>query len=74
MLNQLAISLISGLRPLLGPSSCRYTITCTRYAIMQLEQKEFFDAFKLISMRLFSCYSAIWAIAVIGLVTYFFMN
>jgi putative component of membrane protein insertase Oxa1/YidC/SpoIIIJ protein YidD len=48
--------LILGLRPLLGPASCRYEIGCTQYALNQLEEKRLVQAIWLIIKRVFSCW------------------
>jgi putative component of membrane protein insertase Oxa1/YidC/SpoIIIJ protein YidD len=54
-LSFITIGLIRGLRPLLGPAVCRFTITCTNYAVLQLQQKPFFPACYLIIERLLLC-------------------
>jgi putative component of membrane protein insertase Oxa1/YidC/SpoIIIJ protein YidD len=50
------IALISGLRPLLGPSNvCTFTIGCTPYAIDQLKTQPLWPALKNISYRFYLC-------------------
>lgn len=48
--------LMQGIRPLLGPEDqCGYTITCTRYIRMQLEEQPLHKALWDIIRRLASC-------------------
>lgn len=51
--------LIAGLRPFLGPGLfgpvCRYPISCTQFALEQLENKPLFTALIAITKRIFSC-------------------
>jgi len=49
------IFMIQGLRPLLGPAHCKYPISCTKYAVIQLKTKPLFTALWLITKRLISC-------------------
>ncbi|NBQ17314.1 membrane protein insertion efficiency factor YidD [bacterium] len=42
-------------RPLLGPASCKFSIGCTQYALLQLEQPSFLIALKNITLRLVRC-------------------
>ncbi|TET05816.1 membrane protein insertion efficiency factor YidD [Candidatus Dependentiae bacterium] len=55
MINRLLIYLILVLRPLLGPACCKFTISCTQYAILQLKEKSFLPALWTILKRLLSC-------------------
>lgn len=56
ILNQLLIYLILGLRPLLGPPArCKFTVTCTQYAVLQLKEKPLFPAIWAIIKRLLAC-------------------
>jgi len=54
-LNKVTLFLIMGLRPLIGPAQCRYTITCTQFAAQQLQEKTFLYAVIAIVKRVFSC-------------------
>lgn len=51
----LCIMIIQGIRPLLGPADCKFPVTCTRYAIQQLQEQPLHRAFYLIAHRLLSC-------------------
>lgn len=55
MLKTVLILLIQGLRPLLGPGHCKYTFSCTPYALKQLEEKNILSALYAIIKRLLSC-------------------
>jgi len=54
-LGLLLIFLIRGLRPFLGPSHCKYPISCTNYAAEQLKTKPLLAAIWLITKRVLSC-------------------
>lgn len=54
-INYLLIFLLQGLRPLLGPSACRYSVGCTQYAVDQLREQNLFVAIWLVSKRLIAC-------------------
>lgn len=50
------IFLIRGIRPLLGPPGCcRYTITCTNFAVQQLQEQPLHKALWRIGKRVLSC-------------------
>ncbi len=50
------IFLIKGIRPLLGsPGCCRYTVTCTDFAVQQLQEQPLHKAIWRISKRVLSC-------------------
>ncbi|OGB84176.1 hypothetical protein A3F66_04505 [candidate division TM6 bacterium RIFCSPHIGHO2_12_FULL_32_22] len=54
--NNILYVLIYGLRPLLGPDAkCKFTISCTPYALMVLKEESLFKAVKLIVKRLIAC-------------------
>ncbi|OGB84296.1 hypothetical protein A3F66_04950 [candidate division TM6 bacterium RIFCSPHIGHO2_12_FULL_32_22] len=54
--NNILYILIYGLRPLLGPDArCKFTISCTPYALMILKEERLFRAIKLIVKRLIAC-------------------
>jgi putative component of membrane protein insertase Oxa1/YidC/SpoIIIJ protein YidD len=46
---------IVGLRPLLGPATCRYPIGCTTYALETLDRESLGKAMWLIIKRVVSC-------------------
>ena len=49
--------LILGIRPILGPPNCcKYIVTCTEYAEIQLKSKPFLQAIWLIIKRVFTCF------------------
>jgi len=56
MIKRILRFLILGLRPLLGPASCRYEIGCTQYALNQLEKERLVKAMWLIIKRILSCW------------------
>lgn len=49
------VTILVGLRPLLGPAACRYDIGCTQFAVIQLESLPLHKALWAISTRLLSC-------------------
>ncbi|MFI5333344.1 MAG: membrane protein insertion efficiency factor YidD [Candidatus Babeliales bacterium] len=49
------ITILVGLRPLLGPAACRYDIGCTQFAVIQLESLPLHKALWAIGTRLLSC-------------------
>lgn len=56
ILARLFIFLIRGLRPLLGsPGCCRYTVTCTDFAIQQFKEQPFHKALWRSFKRVLSC-------------------
>lgn len=56
MINKIILLFIKGIRPLLGPQGCcKYTITCTEYAEMQLKEKSLIPALWAIFKRVISC-------------------
>lgn len=54
-IKKLLIFILIGLRPLLGPATCRYAIGCTAYAREQLETQPIHRALWLISKRVLNC-------------------
>jgi hypothetical protein len=56
MINYLLIGCISAIRPLLGPASCRYSITCTPFAIETLKKEPLIKAIPIIFKRVISCH------------------
>jgi len=54
-LNKLVIFLIISLRPLFGIAHCRYAVTCTKFAIWQLEEKPLLPALWCIFKRVCLC-------------------
>jgi putative component of membrane protein insertase Oxa1/YidC/SpoIIIJ protein YidD len=54
--NYIIYALIAGLRPLLGPDArCKFTITCTPFALHTLKTEPFFKAIWIIIKRILSC-------------------
>jgi putative component of membrane protein insertase Oxa1/YidC/SpoIIIJ protein YidD len=54
-LNKFLLFIIVGIRPLFGPSECRFSVTCTQFAADQLHNKTFFYAVWAIVKRVVSC-------------------
>jgi putative component of membrane protein insertase Oxa1/YidC/SpoIIIJ protein YidD len=51
------ILLINLIRPMLGPSNiCPFTIGCTQYALLQLQEQSLLIALKNITQRLVQCH------------------
>ncbi len=48
--------LILGLRPLLGPASCKYEVGCTQYTLNQLKEKNLIPAIIASAKRILSCW------------------
>lgn len=55
IIKKLLIVIISLIRPLLGPATCRFPDGCTRYAIRELQEKPLFIALWSITKRLLLC-------------------
>lgn len=55
ILNTILIYTIKLIRPLLGPGNCRYSISCTQYAYIQLETLPTHKALWAIMKRVISC-------------------
>lgn len=51
----LIIVVLQTVRPLLGPDTCRFSLTCTKYAVKQLREKPLLIALPLILKRLWAC-------------------
>jgi putative component of membrane protein insertase Oxa1/YidC/SpoIIIJ protein YidD len=49
------ITVLVGLRPLLGPAACRYEIGCTQFAVIQLQNLPLHKALWAIGCRVVSC-------------------
>jgi len=47
--------LINGIKPLLGPSHCKYPISCSEFAEIELKNKPLFTAIWNITKRVLSC-------------------
>lgn len=54
-LKQLLLGLIYGIRPFLGPSNCKYYVSCTDYGIQQLNDEPVHKAVWNITKRLVNC-------------------
>lgn len=55
ILNKIIIFLISGLRPLFGIAHCKYAVSCTKFAVWQLQEKNLPTALWAIGKRVISC-------------------
>jgi putative component of membrane protein insertase Oxa1/YidC/SpoIIIJ protein YidD len=53
----IAISLLLGLRPLLGPACCKFSVSCTDFAVLKLKEGPFFHALWEIIKRISRCQS-----------------
>jgi putative component of membrane protein insertase Oxa1/YidC/SpoIIIJ protein YidD len=53
--NKIIIFIILGVRPLFGIAHCRYAVSCTKFAVWQLEQKGLCAALWEIGKRVVSC-------------------
>ncbi len=51
---------IVGLRPLVGSARCRFTVTCTEFALLQLESEPLGAALMNILKRLSRCHPFWW--------------
>lgn len=49
------VTILVGLRPLLGPATCRYEIGCTQFTVMQLQTLPFHQAVVRSIQRVLSC-------------------
>jgi len=54
-ISKLLLFLIIGLRPLLGPARCPFTITCGKFAVHQLQEQPLHKALWEICKRLLAC-------------------
>jgi putative component of membrane protein insertase Oxa1/YidC/SpoIIIJ protein YidD len=54
-LNKIIIFLITGIRPIFGIAHCRYPVSCTKFAVWQLEEKRLLMALWAIDKRVLSC-------------------
>ncbi|MBT3827900.1 membrane protein insertion efficiency factor YidD [bacterium] len=53
---KVAQTLIEGIRPLLGPpGTCKFMLSCSEYAIIQLREKSIIPALWAITKRLLAC-------------------
>lgn len=55
LLSKIFIFLIQGIRPLLGPATCKYELTCGKFAIYQLQHFPLHHAIWEIIKRVLSC-------------------
>lgn len=55
MIKYILVTLLIGLRPLLGPAVCTYEIGCTQFAVTQLESLPLHKALWAIIKRLLAC-------------------
>lgn len=54
-LNKIVIFLIVGLRPLFGQAHCKYPVSCTRFAVGELQNNSLLPAVWAIIKRVCSC-------------------
>jgi putative component of membrane protein insertase Oxa1/YidC/SpoIIIJ protein YidD len=50
------IDMIVGLRPLFGPACCKFSVSCTEFAILKLKEESLGQALWQITKRLASCH------------------
>jgi len=55
MIARVLIFIITGIRPVLGPVTCKFPETCTPFAIRQLQEKSLGAAIIIIGKRILSC-------------------
>jgi len=55
MLGRFFIFCIRTIRPALGPSSCRFCVSCTDYAIERFQVEPFYKAFPKSALRVLLC-------------------
>lgn len=55
LVSSFVIFLIRGLRPLLGPATCKYQVTCGTFAIAQLQELPIHIAIWSVVKRILSC-------------------
>jgi putative component of membrane protein insertase Oxa1/YidC/SpoIIIJ protein YidD len=55
LLNKLLVVLIVGLRPLFGQARCKYVVSCTQFAVGQLQENSLLPAVWAIIKRVCSC-------------------
>jgi putative component of membrane protein insertase Oxa1/YidC/SpoIIIJ protein YidD len=55
LLANLLITLIVGLRPLLGPACCKFSVSCTDFAVLKLKEGPLLHAIWEIAKRLARC-------------------
>lgn len=55
ILNQMLIFLIQSIRPILGPATCRFTLSCGNFACQELQDKNIISALWSILKRIFLC-------------------
>jgi len=57
LVNRVLAFLLAGLRPMLGPPArCRFTVSCTEFALLQLRERSLGRALWAIIKRLLSCH------------------
>lgn len=55
MFGRFFIACIRIIRPVLGPSSCRFCVSCTDYAIERFQVDPFYKAFAKSTLRVLLC-------------------
>lgn len=54
-IRSLLITLLLGLRPLLGPACCKFSVSCTEFAVLKLQEEPLWRALWEIAKRLVRC-------------------
>ena len=55
IINRFLMFLLIGLRPFFGPGHCRFAVTCTKFALHQLQEHSALYALWAIFKRILSC-------------------
>lgn len=55
VINKVIIFLITGIRPLFGIAHCKYAVSCTKFAVWQLQERVLWSALWEIGKRVVSC-------------------
>jgi len=55
LLNRAIIFLITGIRPLFGVAHCKYAVSCTKFATIELQENSLLPALWAIIKRVCSC-------------------
>jgi putative component of membrane protein insertase Oxa1/YidC/SpoIIIJ protein YidD len=54
-IRSLLIIMLIGLRPLLGPAHCKFSVSCTEFAVIKLQEGPLFHALWEIFKRILRC-------------------
>ena len=55
IIRTILITILIGLRPLLGPACCKFSVSCTDFAVLKLKEGPLFHALWEIIKRLSRC-------------------